>query len=239
MTTETKYEPQRMQPLVAMRALKELIADPEKTEKVFEIIKAMSGNALFDAFQRFRKTETGCRILGEKQELLETLKNRDALREMEPGSLGRAYLNFVEAEQLTADGLVEASERDEEILDPDLRLFAQRMRDQHDLWHVLTGYGRDTFGEACLLSFTYAQTGNRGLGLIAFIGTIKIARELGSGVYKASWRAFRAGKRAAWLPQQYWEHLLAKPLEEVRQELGITPPETYREILDDYRLANA
>lgn len=239
MTTETKYEPQRMKPLVAMRALKELIADPEKTEKVFEIIKAMSGNALLDAFQRFRKTETGRKILSEKCDLLGTLQNRDALRAMEPGSLGRTYLNFVETEQLTADGLVEASERDEEILDPDLRLFAERMRDQHDLWHVLTGYGRDTFGEACLLSFTYAQTRNRGLGLIAFIGTIKIARELGGGVYKASWRAFRAGKRAAWLPQQYWEHLLAKPLEEVRQELGITPPETYREILDDYRLANA
>jgi len=239
MTTETKYEPNRMQPLVAMRALKELIADPEKTEKVFEIIKAMSGNALFNAFQRFRKTETGRQILNEKRELLATLQNRDALREMEPDSLGRAYLKFVETEQLTADGLVEASERDEEILDPDLRLFAERMRDQHDLWHVLTGYGRDTFGEACLLSFTYAQTRNRGLCLIAFIGTIKIARELGPGVYKASWRAFRAGKRAAWLPQQYWEHLLAKPLEEVRQELGITPPEIYREILDDYRLANA
>ena len=228
-----------MQPLVAMRALKELIADPEKTEKVFEVIQAMSGNSLYDTYQRFRKSESGARILKDKPHLLKVLQDRDALREMEPGSLGRAYLNFVEKEQLTADGLVEASEREDEILDPGMRLFAERQRDQHDLWHVLTGYGRDTFGEACLLSFTYAQTKNRGLGLIALIGTFKIAREVGNGVYKASWRAYRAGQRASWLPQQEWELLLQKPIDEVRQQLGITPPETYREVLSNYQLANA
>ncbi len=239
MTTETKYQPKRMQPMIAVRALKELIADPEKTDRVFVIVNAMSGNALFNAFQRFRKTETGKNILRQEKTLLCTLQDRDALRAMEADSLGRAYLSFVESEQLSADGLVEASEQSNEILDPELKLFGERMRDQHDLWHVVTGYGRDTFGEACLLAFTYAQTRNRGVGLIALIGTFKIARELGAEVYKASWRAYRAGKNAAWLPQQHWEHLLAKPLQEVRQELGITPPETYREVLNTYQPANA
>lgn len=238
MTTETKYQPRRMQPLVAMRALKQLIADPERTEKVFEIIQAMSGNALHDTYQRFRQSESGGRILKEKPHLLKVLQDRDALRRMEPGTLGRAYLNFVEREQITADGLVEASGREDEIQDRDMRLFAERQRDQHDLWHVLTGYGRDTFGEACLLSFTYAQTKNRGLGLIALIGAFKIASELGNDVYKASWRAYRAGRRASWLPQQEWEILLTKPIDEVRQQLGITPPEVYLEVLSNYQPAD-
>lgn len=228
-----------MQPLVAMRALKELIDDPEKTEKVFEVIQAVSGDSLERTFERFRKTPTGQAILRDRRSILTTLQDRESLKAMAPGSLGRAYLNFVETEEITADGLVEASDREDLIVDPDLRLFGDRLRDQHDLWHVVTGYGRDTFGEDCLLFFTYAQTKNRGLGLIALIGAFKIARELGSGVYKAAWRAHRAGKRAAWLPQQDWERLLHKPLEEVRQELGISPPETYKEILDTYQLVNA
>ena len=45
----------RMQPLVAARALKNLVNDPEKTDQVFVIIKAMSGNSLEKAYTRFRK----------------------------------------------------------------------------------------------------------------------------------------------------------------------------------------
>ena len=97
----------------------------------------------------------------------------------------------------TADGLVEASQTDDFIQDPELRLFGERMRDSHDLWHVVTGYGRDTFGEACLLAFTYAQTQNRGLGIITLVGMIKIARQLGPEVKKAVWQAYRAGKLAS------------------------------------------
>ena len=54
--------------------------------------------------------------------------------------------------------------------------FFRRVRDLHDLWHVLTGYGRDPLGEVCLLAFTYAQTRLTGLGAIAFLGTFRIAR---------------------------------------------------------------
>ncbi len=227
----------RMQPLVAMKAIRKLIADPEQTEQVFVILKALSGNSLYKSFLKFRETETGKAILADRRELLHTLQDRDRLREYAPGSLGRAYLHFVESEQITADGLVEASQRDEVFDDEDLMLFGNRMRDQHDLWHVITGYGRDTFGEACLLGFTYAQSRNPGIAFIATVGAFKIAKEVGPGVKKAVWRAYRAGKRAAWLPAQDWEALLAMPLEEVREQLKIEPPLVYREVFDNYAIA--
>lgn len=235
----TPVRKKRMQPLVALRALKNLINDPERTEEVFVIINAMSGDALERTYKKFQKTETGQTILAEQRSLLTTLLNRDALREYAPGTLGRAYLNFVETQNITADGLVEASSTEEDISDPGLKLFGERMRDQHDLWHVVTGYGRDTFGEACLLAFTYAQTRNRGLGIIALVGTWKISREVGQGVRSAAWQAYKAGKNAAWLPQQDWEALLSQPLEEVRLQLGIEPPATYQQVIENYQLANA
>ena len=229
----------RMRPLVAMRALKNLVNDPEKTDQVFVIIKAMSGNSLAKTFARFQKTTMGKKILSEDRHLLKTLLDRETLRTHKPATLAHAYLGFVEREQISADGLVEASQLEDTIQEHTFRLFSERMRDQHDLWHVTTGYGRDTFGEACLLAFTYAQTGNRGLGIIALVGMIKLQKELGSSVRKAMWQAYKAGKRAAWLPQQDWEMLLTQPLEEVRQQLRIAPPEVYQEVVDNYKLANA
>ena len=240
----------RMRPLIAMRALKNLINDPEKTDQVFVVINAMSGNSLEKSFARFRKTEMGKIILSENRVLLTTLLDRESLQTHDGATLGHAYLGFVEREQISADGLVDASqlrtggledasELAGEIEEPKLRLFGERMRDQHDLWHVTTGYGRDTFGEACLLAFTYAQTGNRGLGIIALAGMLKLQKALGAGARKAMWQAYKAGKRAAWLPQQDWEALLSKPLEEVRQQLRIAPPEVYQEVFENYKVANA
>ncbi|MBT4160148.1 MAG: hypothetical protein HOC70_10535 [Gammaproteobacteria bacterium] len=222
----------RLRPLEALRALRRLIKDPKETDQVFVVIKAMSGNSIERAFEKFRETETGRRILTEQRQLLTCLQNRELLRSYPQQSLAAAYLHFVETGQLTADGLVDASAVDETVIeDPDLRLFAERMRDQHDLWHALTGYGMDPFGEVCLLAFTYAQTQNRGLGLITLVGMAKIATEMGAGVIKATWHSYRVGKKAAWLPAQDWETLLQQPLDEVRQQLGITPPLQYRQVL--------
>ena len=58
----------------------------------------------------------------------------------------------MQSEKITADGLVDASEENVppelENQSEELISFGKRMRDQHDLWHVLTGYGRDTFGRS-------------------------------------------------------------------------------------------
>ena len=235
-----KSSTRRVKPLVAVKALKRLIANPDNTEEVFAIIRAMSGDSLFRAFDRFKLTETGRRIIEEKRELLETLRNRERLNQNKPGSFGRSYLSFVQSEKITADGLVDASEENVppelENQSEELISFGKRMRDQHDLWHVLTGYGRDTFGEVCLLWFTYAQTKNRGLGLIAVVGAFRHYRELGSRVLKACFGAYMAGKRAAWLPQQDWEAMLEQPIDDVRQQLNIPNPKVYQKILEDYAL---
>jgi ubiquinone biosynthesis protein COQ4 len=223
--------PHRLQPLVAIKALSRLLQDPEQTEEVFVIIRALTGRSVLNAFNRFKQAEIGQAILTEQRNLVSVLEDRDALGGMPQGSLGRAYLNFVEKEAITAAGLIEASNREMDFVDPDFERFANRMRDQHDLWHVLTGYGRDTFGEACLLAFTYAQTQNRGVGFIALAGMFKLTKALGPGVRSAMWQAYRAGKRAAWLPAEDWEARLREPLDTVRSRLNIPAPEQYRAVL--------
>ena len=233
MTQTATAQPQSMQPRLALQALKTLINDPEDTRQVFNVIRALSGDSLQKGFRRFSQLPLGREILERDRELVDVLKDQDQLRARNPDSLARAYYDFVTSESLTADGLVDASKPDElqPVQDPELERYAARLRDQHDLWHVLTGYGRDELGEVCLLAFTYAQTRNRGLGVIMLVGAFKLRQALGGGVFRAAFRAFRAGRRAAWLPAQNWEALLPKPIDEVRSQLGLEEPIAYRTLI--------
>ena len=210
-----------------LHALRQLVADPDDTPRVFEITRALGRPSLRRGALRFKSTPVGRRVLAERIDLLDTLRDRERLAKLPVGTLGRAYHDFVYRENLSADGLVEASMTGgthTHFDDADMRRYAERMREQHDLWHTLTGYGRDPFGEVCLLAFTYAQTGNKGLGLIALVGTLKGLQRAGARVPKAVWKALQAGRHASWLPEQDWERLLLLPVDDVRRQLAIPPP---------------
>lgn len=218
----------RLQPIVAFKALRRLIADPQQTHEVFTIIRALSGPALRNGYMRFASTEIGRTVLREKRSLLATLQDRDTLASLAPDSLGRTYLDWAIAEGLTANDLVEASAEGEfSQLEESIALFGMRQRDMHDLWHTLTQYGRDELGEACLLAFTYAQTKNRGVGVICLAGLAKLAQTYGAGAFRAGWKAYRDGARAKWMPGEDWEALLAQPVDDVRRQLRLTEPASY------------
>jgi ubiquinone biosynthesis protein COQ4 len=218
----------RLRPLDAFRAIRALLRDPDDTGQVFKIVDALSGNTGARLFRRFQSTPSGPRILEERRDLLQTLCQREALAALPPGSLGRSYLDFVTKEQITADGLVAASQEAREqveALGEDYRRMMERLRDMHDLWHVVAGYGRDLVGEASLLAFTFAQTWNPGVGFIVAVAYLRLGDAPDArGLLR---EAFRRGRRAAWLPAEDWEALLARPLEEVRARLGLGTPPRY------------
>jgi len=224
----TPTAPLRIQPLRALGAMSRLIGDPTDTKLVFEIIQALAGKAPTRLLARMQRDRHGRRLLAAKPDLLQRLLDREALAAMPDGSVGRAYLTFIEREGITADGLVQASHdgdaRGWHDREDDFGFIAKRLRDTHDLWHVLTGYGGDVLGEVALLAFSAAQTGNRG---VAFIATMAVLRTADRDVAKMVASAFIDGKKAAWLPGLGFEELLVRPLDEVRRELAITPVGPY------------
>ncbi len=234
----------RRRPLVALRALRNLINDPERTDEVFVITSSLSGDSIETGYARFAATTVGRNVLDTRRELLQRLTDRAGLARLPEGSLGRAYLQFVETNNIAAEGLVEASEvGDNEAgrknayseLNEDQTHYARRLRDMHDLWHVVTGYSTQPFGEVCVVTFSYPQTGNLGLGVIGLIGALKIARGYPlRAVLSAAWQAYRNGRRAAWLPAADWEALLAQPLDDVRTQLKLTPPTRFQKLTHYY-----
>ena len=219
----------------AMTALKKLIADKEDTKQVFIILEAMAGNSGLRSWRRFQKAATAKAILSADRPLMAHLMDREALAAMPEGSLGRAYHRFTELEQISADGLVDASvEGREETreMTPEQVIFHDRQRDAHDLWHVVTGYGRDPLGELSLLAVTWRQLGNPGILMIIAMGYYVARQESPELKIGAALReGFRRGKKGQWLPAAHWEELLPRPLNEVRAELGFARPDRYRAVI--------
>jgi ubiquinone biosynthesis protein COQ4 len=213
----------------AWRALRGLIADSGRTDLAIEIIDALAGRSFERAFETFRGDPEGRRLLAERPSLLATLMNRDALRALPVGSFGRAYVEFMHAANLRADGLAEAEaivvERNglRPTLDADHDFFANRSRDMHDLWHVLTGYGMDEAGEAALLAFNLGQVPSLGIALIVGASTVVGPNDLRGSWPRYLFRAGRRGRRAVPLMLVPYERLLPQPLEAVRRLLRIQP----------------
>lgn len=219
-----------------LKSIRALLKNPDDTEKAFEIIGELRGKELRKSFSRFQNSVYGDKILQNQVDLIELLNDRETLSKLDENSLGRTYLKFIDANQLSPDGLVDASaDTYPDIQDENVLRYAQRNRDSHDLWHTLTQYGRDPLGELCLLAFTYAQTQNSGVGLIALIGSFRFYRIYGHGTFGAIWRAYRDGKQASWLPEQPFEDMMSLNIDHVRIMLSIPRPTAYLLVMSRQR----
>jgi ubiquinone biosynthesis protein COQ4 len=211
----------------AWRALVRLRQDPDDTAAVFEIIRALTGKSGERQFRRYRATEQGARVLARRQDLLPLLRDRAYLDSLPEGSLGREYAAFTAREQISADGLVDASETVERVRDDEDRArFFDMLRDSHDLEHVITGWGRDLLGEIGLLAFDTAQAWHHGIALIVFDSYLRG----GSDVRRMIRSGWRRGRRARWLSALDWAELLPRPLDELREELGVGDPPVYEPV---------
>lgn len=225
-----------VRPLHATVAVAKLILNKEDTRQVYEVIHDLAGGAGKRLFARFVATPYGRRVVTEPVKLEEILSNRAWLRTLPEGSVGRAYLAFMEGENLTVDGLLGAAK--EAGIDYDaptqfpefMRLFLH-LNISHDLWHVMTGYGRDAVGELCNLAFTREQTKNPGIAFINRVGVV--AQKLSSPdvpVFAAFKEATRMGESVDFFLQHDVEKLLPQPLDEVRRKLGFITPAIYNSI---------
>jgi ubiquinone biosynthesis protein COQ4 len=219
--------------LRAVRSFQKLIKDKEDTSLVFKIFESLPSRDFLPRVADLSLSERGEYLRQSEPWLPEILDDHAALRRTPKGSLAHAYCDFMEAEGLSAAGLVAESERIGRPRFPDLvEWFINRSRDTHDLFHILTGYGRDALGEQCVLLFTHGQSPSQGHLLIGYAGAaniVKMTRGSKAPVFGAVRQAHRTGKGAPSLMAQPIRQLLERPLEEVRTALHIPEPTHYRE----------
>jgi ubiquinone biosynthesis protein COQ4 len=218
----------------ALRALRELLADPDDTAKAIEVTLAIGARDFERGFQRFAASPEGRALLAERPSLAAALADRAALERMSPESFGRAYLDYLDRNGFRATGLLELQlevqrrwEREEgyPVIDPVRAWYRDRAILAHDLFHVVTGYGTDDLGEATLLAFSQAQLGGRANGLLTAGAAFEVLRVLGLPWLLYQYRAWRRGRRAVQLVALPWEELLPLRLATVRRIARVGEPE--------------
>jgi len=233
-----RLRPQRLEPLKAFRAFRKLVRNKEDTAQVFEIMQALSGRSIARGYNRMLKTMEGGRQAFLREELAHRLDDPVWLARFGPGTVGAAYRDFREARGFTAEGLADEARKVAPLADAQHPViwYSRRIRDVHDVWHVLTGYGTDALGEACVVSFSYAQTRNLGFAFIGWGAAREIQREAPSiPARRAVWQAYRNGGAARWLPGLDYEALFEQPLEAVRARLNIRPATIYQAVPAEVR----
>lgn len=217
----------------AIKNFRLLIKDKEDTSLVFKIYESLPSKSFVPRVQALTLSDHGEFLRRTEPNLPEILDDHAELRKTPKGSLAHAYCDFMESEGLTAAGLVaEAESLGRPKYNDLIQWFGNRSRDTHDLFHVLTGYGRDALGEQCVLLFTHGQSPSQGHLLIGYAGALNIKMQnKGSKapVMGAAQQAKRTGRGAPTLINQPIRELLKQPVDQVRTALNIPEPTKYRE----------
>ncbi len=196
-------------------------------------MSATEGRSGQRAFARFQASPSGARLLQQRPPLRKILGgDRHMLSMLPPGTLGRAYYEFMSANGSSAEGMAELGEvgRERPMTDAE-KWFTERMNTLHDVRHVIAGYGQEPLGELCLVAFRFAQSRHPGMALFAVAWGLKTARaRRDQPIVSAVMEGHRRGRAALWMDDLDWEQMLREPLAAVRSRLGLDPPAVYDHI---------
>jgi ubiquinone biosynthesis protein COQ4 len=205
---------------LAIALLRKVLNNPEDTEQVLVFLGVInSGRASKARVARFFADPEGAVLYAEHRTIDSSTVDIDQLAALPEGTLGHAYAAFLRSHGLTPEVFDGAPPG---IVNPLRSYVVQRMRQTHDLWHVVTGCETDTPGELALQAFTYSQTRSPGSAFLAVFGALRRVREQHDvGILRDVLTLYRAGRRAGRLPTFAWEDHWATPLAEVRTMLGL------------------
>jgi ubiquinone biosynthesis protein COQ4 len=223
----------------AWKAFQGLVRDKEDTRYVFAFFEAVNGRSYERFYTRFANSDYGRRVIGDPKHIGRILLDRATLESHGPGTFAAAYLHYLDSENLHPEGVYQANwdnapGRMTKLRDewPHLYAMSYMMNLSHDLYHVLTGYGRDPLGEALLLLFSGIQTGGRGPCWLGRLAGLRIRQEIPSWpVGRMMAEAKRLAREAVHFPTTDLPALLELPLDEARAAVRVGQPQLYLETL--------
>lgn len=221
----------KLRPLRALGHFRKLMADKEDTAQYFHMSECLMTQRTVTLVERFCESERGRTLMAKEPDLPHLLDDHRTLEAMPSDSVAHAYLSFMRNENLSAAGLVAESEKSGIPSYADqMQWLHDRLRDTHDLVHVLTGYGRDALGEACVLGFSAGQfPWGEADHIFPWGAALEIGRQ--SKITASAWasvsEAKRHGKTALPIYAEDVMAMMAEPLEAARKRLGIGGPTKY------------
>jgi len=192
--------------------------NPENTALVFDIADILHK---LDSFQESR------RIIQKDPASMTMMKNRvlvegyslQTLSQLPKGTLGQVY-----AQHMLSNNLDPEFYRRPKVI-TDESYFFLRMRQTHDLWHVVTGFDTSILGEISLQGFMLAQVASPlSIILVSFALFSKAfdKQEQLFHLFDAVIKGWQMGRAASSLFPYDWEKAWPKDLDTVRRELNLS-----------------
>jgi ubiquinone biosynthesis protein COQ4 len=209
--------------LLAIKGAISLFRDPTQTESVYDIEDGLRNTKATQLALEFVKSDPAVdRIITERY--TPPPVDIDALFSLPTDSLGHIYAAYIKESNFDPNFY-----RKVEVND-DISYMFLRLRQTHDIWHIVARFGTDVAGELGLKSFELAQT-HRTMSLILLTGGLlsiltKSPADLNS-VLECVALGYRSGAKAQPLLAQKWEEQWSKPLSDWRAELGIEATKVY------------
>jgi ubiquinone biosynthesis protein Coq4 len=206
-----------LQSLRLVAGLSQFLRNPDSLQSIFAIAGSLQDSPLSTQMQRHLLAHHGMAAL-----VAETWRpapiELDALAQLPPGSLGHAY-----ASQLISLGITPESVIDPRPITSPAEYITHRLRETHDIVHVLTGFGIDGPGELGLQAFNLAQNRSPLAVMLIFGGLLKTLQddEPLEPLLSALARGFQLGLQAELVIAARLEEGWQRPLEDWRRALKL------------------
>jgi ubiquinone biosynthesis protein Coq4 len=210
-----------LQSLRMVAGLAAFLKKPDDLESVFSVARSLQDSALSAQMFRHLLANADLHALIAQQWRPPAI-DLNALAQLPEGSLGAVYARQLQAQGLTPDSLIDpspiSSERD---------YVTHRLRETHDIVHVLTGFGVDGPGELGVQAFNLAQNRSPLAVMLIFGGLLSTLQndEPLEPLLRALSRGFEMGLKARCLIGQKLEEGWERPLEDWRRQLDLPSPQ--------------
>ncbi len=208
--------------VTGLRAFKKLIANPADPLQgpIFQM--CVEHSLLRKVTRGIARHDEGRRLLAERPRLNASVVSLATMAAHPPSSLGHAYAAYFAENGITPfDPPMLPVETSQDYV-------ATRLREAHDVFHVVTGYGTDEIGELELQWFNMGNLGWGPLPLIMLVAFFAMGKTNKYGGLRAVWRrvraAYRRGRRSRALASVIWEDYWRMPVRDV-QALLCAPAE--------------
>ncbi len=209
--------------LNTLKGVVSLLKDAGQTDSVYDIEDGLRHTEATRHAVEFVKQKPGVAALIQERYIAPS-PNLELLLTYPPDSLGYAYASY-----LTESGFDPNFYRPIEVKD-DISYVLLRLRQTHDIWHIVTGFSTDVAGELGLKAFELAQT-RRTIALVLVSGGLL------SSLFKAPDTldtlldrvavGYRMGAKARPLLAQKWEEHWDLSVTDWRAQLEIEPTPIY------------
>lgn len=209
--------------LQTLKGFVALFKDPTNTSSVFDIEDGMRHSQAMQLALEFLKSQPEIAQLIEER-YTPPAPDIDALLNYPPESLGYIFASYIKEA-----GFDPGFYRRLKVED-DVSYVLLRMRQTHDIWHVVTGFSPNVVGEIGLKAFELAQTRRTQAGILVAGAVLNFLLKTPEQLDQLLDRiavGYRMGSKAKPFLAQKWEEHWEKPLVEWRAELGVEPTPVY------------